>query len=53
MCLPPAKREIRPGTECTVIGWGKREDKNGECDGCAIEILYGVPSVVGEELCVS
>lgn len=20
--------EVKPGTMCTVIGWGKREDKN-------------------------
>lgn len=28
VCLPPALRELQPGTECTVIGWGKKEDKS-------------------------
>lgn len=27
VCLPPPNRELLPGTMCTVIGWGKREDK--------------------------
>lgn len=26
VCLPPANRELVPGTVCTVIGWGKKED---------------------------
>ncbi|XP_017779613.1 PREDICTED: transmembrane protease serine 9-like [Nicrophorus vespilloides] len=26
VCLPPADRELQPGTVCTVIGWGKKED---------------------------
>ncbi|XP_059616149.1 uncharacterized protein LOC132261342 [Phlebotomus argentipes] len=28
VCLPPPLKEIKPGTHCTVIGWGKKEDKN-------------------------
>lgn len=29
VCLPPPElRELDPGTNCTVIGWGKREDKH-------------------------
>lgn len=28
VCLPPANKELKPGTLCTVIGWGKREDKS-------------------------
>lgn len=39
VCLPPALKEIKPGTHCTVIGWGKREDKNGK-DNVLI-IIYG------------
>lgn len=27
VCLPPPHiRELVPGTNCTVVGWGKRED---------------------------
>ncbi|KAK9505394.1 hypothetical protein O3M35_009463 [Rhynocoris fuscipes] len=26
VCLPPPNYDLRPGTMCTVIGWGKRED---------------------------
>ncbi|KAL1465624.1 hypothetical protein WDU94_005178 [Cyamophila willieti] len=26
VCLPPPNYELEPGTRCTVIGWGKRED---------------------------
>lgn len=28
VCLPTALVELKPGTNCTVIGWGKREDKS-------------------------
>lgn len=29
VCLPPADmKELPAGTNCTVIGWGKKEDKN-------------------------
>ncbi|KAL0850703.1 hypothetical protein ABMA28_006648 [Loxostege sticticalis] len=28
VCLPPARRALAPGTLCTVIGWGKRDDKD-------------------------
>lgn len=29
VCLPPASvKLLKPDTMCTVIGWGKREDKN-------------------------
>ncbi|XP_072938514.1 atrial natriuretic peptide-converting enzyme [Epargyreus clarus] len=28
VCLPPAQRALAPGTLCTVIGWGKRDDKD-------------------------
>nr|XP_016940578.1 uncharacterized protein LOC108017919 isoform X1 [Drosophila suzukii]XP_036669786.1 uncharacterized protein LOC108017919 isoform X1 [Drosophila suzukii]XP_036669787.1 uncharacterized protein LOC108017919 isoform X1 [Drosophila suzukii] len=31
VCLPPPSvRNLHPGTLCTVIGWGKREDKDRE-----------------------
>ncbi|CAH1153793.1 unnamed protein product, partial [Phaedon cochleariae] len=26
VCLPSADKELKPGTKCTVIGWGKKED---------------------------
>ncbi|XP_022915652.1 atrial natriuretic peptide-converting enzyme-like isoform X2 [Onthophagus taurus] len=26
VCLPPANKVLHPGTMCTVIGWGKKED---------------------------
>ncbi|KAG7310298.1 hypothetical protein JYU34_003053 [Plutella xylostella] len=28
VCLPPPGRELPPNTLCTVIGWGKRDDKD-------------------------
>ncbi|PNF19617.1 hypothetical protein B7P43_G03230 [Cryptotermes secundus] len=28
VCLPQPNHELAPGTLCTVIGWGKREDKD-------------------------
>ncbi|XP_062543305.1 uncharacterized protein LOC134210895 [Armigeres subalbatus] len=29
VCLPPSHiRELMPGTNCTVVGWGKREDSS-------------------------
>lgn len=31
VCLPPADRVLKPGTVCTVIGWGKRDDKERKC----------------------
>lgn len=31
VCLPPSDmKELAAGTNCTVIGWGKKEDKNCE-----------------------
>lgn len=31
VCLPPSTmNELEPGLNCTVIGWGKREDKTGK-----------------------
>lgn len=30
VCLPPPGRELVPGMNCTVIGWGKSEDHEGE-----------------------
>lgn len=30
VCLPPPNYELAPGTVCTVIGWGKRADRDGE-----------------------
>lgn len=32
VCLPPTDmKELVAGTNCTVIGWGKKEDKNCKC----------------------
>ncbi|XP_052737610.1 atrial natriuretic peptide-converting enzyme-like [Bicyclus anynana] len=28
VCLPPPQRVLKSGTVCTVIGWGKRDDKD-------------------------
>nr|CAD7266551.1 unnamed protein product [Timema shepardi] len=28
VCLPAPNKELQPGTVCTVIGWGKKEDKD-------------------------
>lgn len=30
VCLPPKTRQLPEGTLCTVIGWGKREDKDSK-----------------------
>lgn len=30
VCLPPANFELKPNTMCTVIGWGKTEDKHSK-----------------------
>lgn len=30
VCLPKANIELAPGTICTVIGWGKKEDTDGK-----------------------
>lgn len=30
VCLPKASVELAPGTICTVIGWGKKEDTDGK-----------------------
>uniref|UniRef100_A0A1B0C9Z5 Putative trypsin-like serine protease n=1 Tax=Lutzomyia longipalpis TaxID=7200 RepID=A0A1B0C9Z5_LUTLO len=35
VCLPPPLKEIKPGTNCTVIGWGKKEDKSTQEYGAA------------------
>ncbi|KDR23303.1 Transmembrane protease, serine 2 [Zootermopsis nevadensis] len=51
VCLPPFNRDLAPGTVCTVIGWGKREDKDvSEYEPAVNEVQ--VP-VVNRELCNS
>lgn len=42
VCLPPPNRELTPGTICTVIGWGKREDKGSKY----LKFLYSIRSGV-------
>lgn len=38
VCLPPPNmKELIAGTNCTVIGWGKKEDKN--CELCCVDSL--------------
>ncbi|CAK1602577.1 unnamed protein product [Parnassius mnemosyne] len=49
VCLPPAQRSLEPGTLCTVIGWGKRDDKDmSEYEPAVNEVE--VP-VLSRELC--
>ncbi|XP_077291276.1 atrial natriuretic peptide-converting enzyme-like [Arctopsyche grandis] len=51
VCLPPASRQLPEGTLCTVIGWGKREDKEiSEYEPAVNEVQ--VP-VLNRELCNS
>lgn len=44
VCLPPANKELKPGTLCTVIGWGKREDKSSSFKNKSYSSTYE-PSV--------
>ena len=30
VCLPKAETDLKPGTNCTVIGWGKKEDNESK-----------------------
>ncbi|XP_049878889.1 atrial natriuretic peptide-converting enzyme-like [Pectinophora gossypiella] len=49
VCLPPAGRRLPPGTKCTVIGWGKRDDNDmSEYEPAVNEVE--VP-VLNRELC--
>ncbi|XP_046987649.1 atrial natriuretic peptide-converting enzyme-like [Schistocerca americana] len=49
VCLPPANHELHPGTRCTVIGWGKKEDKDAsEYEPAVNEVV--VP-VLNRNLC--
>lgn len=44
VCLPPTDmKELAAGTRCTVIGWGKKEDKNRELRvaGIFISLEFG------------
>lgn len=38
VCLPQPNHELAPGTLCTVIGWGKREDKDGKYYYCCLTL---------------
>lgn len=40
VCLPPPNYELAPGTRCTVIGWGKREDTRGRFLQKSITYLF-------------
>ncbi|XP_046620350.1 atrial natriuretic peptide-converting enzyme-like isoform X1 [Neodiprion virginianus] len=49
VCLPTADMELTPGTLCTVIGWGKKEDTDvSEYEPAVNEV--NVP-VLNRELC--
>ncbi|XP_008211465.1 atrial natriuretic peptide-converting enzyme isoform X2 [Nasonia vitripennis] len=49
VCLPPANIDLAPGTVCTVIGWGKKEDtETSEYEPAVNEVT--VP-VLGREVC--
>ncbi|XP_075238195.1 atrial natriuretic peptide-converting enzyme-like isoform X2 [Lycorma delicatula] len=49
VCLPPANYDLVPGTVCTVIGWGKREDTDvSEYEAAVNEVQ--VP-VLNRDLC--
>ncbi|XP_067011230.2 atrial natriuretic peptide-converting enzyme [Anabrus simplex] len=51
VCLPPPNHELLPGTMCTVIGWGKKEDKDASEYEPAVNEVQ-VP-VLNRELCNS
>ncbi|GAB0096205.1 atrial natriuretic peptide-converting enzyme isoform X1 [Sergentomyia squamirostris] len=48
VCLPPPLKEIKPGTHCTVIGWGKREDKNSQDFGAGSSFSASYEPAVNE-----
>ncbi|XP_058798325.1 atrial natriuretic peptide-converting enzyme-like [Phymastichus coffea] len=51
VCLPPANIDLKPATECTVIGWGKKEDtETSEYEPAVNEVK--VP-VLSREVCNS
>ena len=35
VCLPSKDYVLEPGTNCTVIGWGKRENNSKSCESSA------------------
>ncbi|CAG9855495.1 unnamed protein product [Phyllotreta striolata] len=51
VCLPPPDKDLKPGTKCTVIGWGKKED-TGLSD-YEPEINEVVVPVLNRDLCNS
>ncbi|KAJ8943427.1 hypothetical protein NQ318_020678 [Aromia moschata] len=42
VCLPPPNKELKPGTKCTVIGWGRKRTR---------EINEVVVPVLNRDLC--
>lgn len=49
VCLPPANKELVPGTVCTVIGWGKKEDTGSKTLHYAFDnTFYGLLLTVSE-----
>ncbi|KFB51412.1 AGAP006631-PA-like protein [Anopheles sinensis] len=55
VCLPPQHiRELSPGINCTVVGWGKREERNSTPNGASYEPTLNEVNVpiVNRDLCI-
>ncbi|XP_061506966.1 uncharacterized protein LOC1277217 isoform X1 [Anopheles gambiae] len=55
VCLPPPHiRELPTGINCTVVGWGKREERNSTPNGASYEPTLNEVNVpiVSRELCI-
>lgn len=50
VCLPPADYDLKPGTNCTVIGWGKKENNVSSYETTVNEAI--VP-ILNRSLCNS
>uniref|UniRef100_A0AAG5DCH2 Scavenger receptor class A n=1 Tax=Anopheles atroparvus TaxID=41427 RepID=A0AAG5DCH2_ANOAO len=55
VCLPPPHiRELPTGINCTVVGWGKREERNSTPNGASYEPTLNEVNVpiVNRDLCI-
>uniref|UniRef100_A0A182PDL4 Scavenger receptor class A n=1 Tax=Anopheles epiroticus TaxID=199890 RepID=A0A182PDL4_9DIPT len=55
VCLPPPHiRELPTGINCTVVGWGKREERNSTPNGASYEPTLNEVNVpiVSRDLCI-
>uniref|UniRef100_A0A182Q4B6 Scavenger receptor class A n=1 Tax=Anopheles farauti TaxID=69004 RepID=A0A182Q4B6_9DIPT len=55
VCLPPQHiRELPTGINCTVVGWGKREERNSTPNGASYEPTLNEVNVpiVNRDLCI-